>query len=221
MIEFQADSQTTQGYLAVPARGSGPGVLVLHAWWGLNAFFKQLCDRLAAEGFVAFAPDLYNGKTAATIDEAKQLLKVRDLAQMEAKALAAVEVLRRRPAVTGAGLGAIGFSMGAAWAGQLSSLRPDDFAAVVLFYGIAEADFAAARAAYLGHFAEHDEWEPLEGVRQLEADLHAAGRDVTFHLYPEAGHWFFEDDRPDAYDAGAARLAWERTLTFLRERLGQ
>ncbi len=91
--------------------------------------------------------------------------------------------------------------MGAAWAIELATgEQPDDFAAVVLFYGAAEGDFARSRAAFLGHFAPGDEWEPDEGVAALEAAIRAAGKEVTFHRYPGAGHWFFEADRPDAYD---------------------
>ena len=133
------------GYLAIPKRGAGPGVLVLHAWWGLTPFFKRVCDRLADEGFVAFAPDLNNGKTAWTIDEAKQITSERDFEATRATALAALDQLRGHPAVRGSAIGAIGFSMGAAWALLLSSLKPDAIAAVVVFYGSEAADFGARR----------------------------------------------------------------------------
>jgi carboxymethylenebutenolidase len=129
----------------------------------------------------------------------------------------ALEHLLHHPARRGEGVGAIGFSMGAAWALELA-WRPE-LRAVTLFYGAGEADFAAARAAFLGHFAADDPWEPQEYVDQMEAAMRAAGREVTLHLYPGAGHWFFEEDRPDAYLPEAAALAWERTLAFLREKL--
>ena len=112
--------------------------------------------------------------------------------------------------------------MGAGWAFALSALRPDDLAAVGAFYGTAWVegmDFGSARAAYLGHYAEVDEFEPLAAVRALEDHIRTAGRDVAFHLYPSTRHWFVEDNRPDAYDAAAARLAWERTIRFLRAHL--
>ncbi|MGH7965193.1 MAG: dienelactone hydrolase family protein, partial [Candidatus Binatia bacterium] len=169
----------------------------------------------------AYAPDLYEGRIAATIEEAEGLLKSRDFERMDATAVGTVEYLRSHPAVRGATLGVIGFSMGGGWAIYLSTLRPEDVAAVVLFYGIGEGDFGAARAAYLGHFAEVDEWEPAEGVRQMEEAMRSAGRDVSFYLYPGVGHWFFEDNRPDNYDAEASTLAWERTLAFLRAHLGE
>ena len=112
--------------------------------------------------------------------------------------------------------------MGAGWAFALSALRSDDLAAVVAFYGTAwveGTDFATARAAYLGHYAEEDAFDPLAAVRALEGQIRSAGRDVAFHIYPGARHWFFEDNRPDAYDAAAADLAWERTVAFLRRAL--
>jgi carboxymethylenebutenolidase len=208
-----------RAYRAVPAIGSGPGVLVLHAWWGLTPMFAGACDRLAAAGFVALAPDLFGGRTAATIPDAERLADGSYPATVQAAALAALDRLRGDPAVADGPLGVVGFSFGAAWALELGARRPDEVAAVVAFYGTWDGpDFAASRAAYLGHFAEHDDFEPLAGVRALEETIRAAGREATFHAYPGARHWFVEPDRPE-YDAAAADLAWERTLAFLRERL--
>jgi carboxymethylenebutenolidase len=214
------DLNGAKGYLAEPAGGGGPGVLVLHAWWGLTPVFTRLCDQLAGEGFVALAPDLYQGRTTDTIEGAEAMLKQRDLPATQAAAIAAVEALARHPAVRAPkGLGAVGFSMGAAWAALLAGERPADLTAVVLFYGTVEIDPDTTRAAFLGHFGEADDWEPLEGVRAMEAQIRAAGRELTLHLYPGAGHWFFEDNRPDAYQPEAAALAWTRTLEFLRQHL--
>ena len=218
MIAFAAGDRTGKGYLALPEPQYGPGVMVLHAWWGLTPLFHELCERLAHAGFVAFAPDLYQGRTAATIGEAEALMAQRDSAAMQAIASGALAHLRAHPAVRGAGVAAVGFSMGAAWAAELASAAADDISAVVLFYGVVDADFTKARAAYLGHFGENDEWEPLDGVRQMEAQLRAAGRAATIHLYPGAQHWFFESNRPE-YNAEAAELAWQRTIEFLREQL--
>jgi carboxymethylenebutenolidase len=219
-VEFQAEDVTTAGYLALPEGGTGPGVLVLHAWWGLNPIFTDLCERLAREGFVAFAPDLNAGQIATTIDEAKALMKARDNARTEAAALGGLEYLRQHPARTGTGLGAIGFSMGAAWALELSAARADALVAAVLFYGAGEADFGSASATYLGHFAENDEWEEMEYVRAMEDAMQSAGREMTLHIYPGTQHWFFEQNRPE-YDPAAATLAWQRTLEFLRQQLAR
>jgi carboxymethylenebutenolidase len=196
--------------------------LVLHAWWGLTPVFTAVCDRLAAAGYVALAPNLYaSDVTATTISEAEVLVAAHDHAPAEAEAVAqaAVEQLLGLPEVTGAPIGVIGFSLGAYWALHLSQVRPDDVSAAVVFYGTDDGEYRTARAAYLGHYAEHDDFEPLESVRALEEKIRAAGREVTFHVYPGTGHWFFEPNQPDAYDAHAAKLAWERTLDFLKAQL--
>ena len=123
------------------------------------------------------------------------------------------------PAVTGKGLAAVGFSMGAAWALWLSTFAPQEMAAVAAFYGTEELDPSTARAAYQGHYAATDDYEPLEGVHRLETTLKQAGLETKFYVYPQAGHWFMEDNRPDAYNPAAARLAWRRLVRFLREKV--
>jgi carboxymethylenebutenolidase len=219
MITMDTTAGPARAYLAPAAGGRGPGVLVMHAWWGLNDAFTGVADRLAAEGFVALAPDLYQGRIAQTIEEAKALREQLDLPRMEAAARAAVGVLQAQPGVDPKRLGAMGFSMGGEWSGLLSDWYPEALRAMVLVYGAAPADFTVARAAVQGHFAEVDEWESLDYVRHMEAAMRAAGREVTIHVYPGVGHWFFEPNRPDVYDAEASRLVWERTLAFLRQKL--
>jgi len=218
-MDFQNGQKTEKGYLALPPSGSGPGVLVLHAWWGLNDFFVELCDRLAREGFVALAPDLYEGSVASTIAEAKALMGRGDSDAMQQKVLQALDALQHHPAVQSPKLGALGCSMGASWALQVSALRPEQIAAAVLFYGVDGADFTAARCAYLGHFAENDAWDSVDDARLMEAEMRAAGREVTEYVYPEVGHWFFEANQPEAYNAEAAALAWDRTVAFLNHHL--
>jgi carboxymethylenebutenolidase len=215
-ITFNVNGQPTAGYLALPSAPDAPGVIVLHAWWGLNPTFKSLCDRLASEGFAAFAPDLNNGKIARTVDEAKQLMPENDDEQRHPIVAAAPDFLRGRPEVRKGPSSVIGFSMGAAWALVLASERPRDIGKVVLFYGNYEGmDVSNIRADVLGHFSNVDEWEPLEGVRATETAMRTTGLKPTFHIYPNKAHWFFEPDRPE-YDPEAAELAWNRTLEFLR-----
>lgn len=216
---YQNGQKTEAGYLALPTSGGGPGILVLHAWWGLNAFFTGLCDRLAQEGFVALAPDLYGGGIASTIEEAEALQANFDFGAAQQKAVQALEVLQQQSGVQAERLGALGCSMGAAWALTLSSLFPEQIAASVLFYGVSEADFSAARCAYLIHCAENDAWDPVEQAREMEAAMRVAGREVAFYVYPDVGHWFLESDRPDAYNPEAAQLAWERSTAFLKQHL--
>jgi carboxymethylenebutenolidase len=216
------NNQLPYRYLAVPPSGKGAGVLVLHAWWGLNDFFRGFCDRLAQEGFVALAPDLFTGKIARTIPEAQQHLSEWNEEQaVPPIVLPAVEELSQHPAVTGNGLGVVGFSMGGYWSLWLAQQKPDLFRAVTLFYGTngGGGDFEQSKAAYLGHFAETDPYESAEGIQALEKRLQGDNRPTTFYTYPGTGHWFFEQDRPDAYHAQAAQLAWERTIAFLHNRL--
>jgi len=207
------------GFLATPAASKSPGLLVLHAWWGLNENIKTLCRRLAAEGYVVFAPDLYHGRTASTIEDARTLCNQLDEARAKADVAGAVAFLSERADVTGPGLGVVCLSLGVYFALALSVEDPDRVRAVVVFYGTGGGDFTRSKASYLGHFAQVDEFEPEQAVRGLEESLLAAGRPVTFHSYEGTGHWFFEPDRVDAYHEGAAKLAWARTVAFLREEL--
>jgi len=206
------------GYLALPPTGKGSPVLVLHAWWGLNDTMKAFCTRLAESGFVAFAPDLYHGKVADNIADAETLGKALDANHLQAKAdiADAAKFLNEHPGQTGRGLAVIGFSLGAYYALDLSVTDPEHIRSVVIFYGTGGGDYSSSRAAYLGHFAEQDEFEPQSEVDKLETALRRAGRPVTFYRYPGIGHWFFEPDRPQAFNQAAASLAWDRTLAFLR-----
>jgi carboxymethylenebutenolidase len=207
-----------EGYLALPQTGNGPGVLVLHAWWGLNNTMKAFCTRLAQSGFVAFAPDLYHGKVAEDIADAETLGKALDANHLQAKAeiAEATMFLNERSGQAGRGLAVIGFSLGAYYALDLAAADPEHIRSVVIFYGTGGGDYSSSRAAYLGHFAENDEFESQSNVDELEESLRRAGRPVTFYRYSGTGHWFFEPDRSQAYNQAAASLAWDRTLAFLR-----
>ena len=215
-LTFDIHGQPAKGYLATPSRSDAPGVIVLHAWWGLNSFFKSLCDRLAAEGFVAFAPDLNEGRIAKTIDEAKEIMSRLDNERKHAVATVSLDLLRNRPEVKKGRFALIGPSMGAAWALELASELPDDIGKVVLFYGVNSVDFSRIKAEIIGHFSDVDDFEPLDGIRGMEAEMRAAGLNPTFYIYPDKSHWFFESDRPQ-YDREAAELAWRRTLEFLHK----
>jgi carboxymethylenebutenolidase len=207
-----------QGFLAVPSTGKGPGVLVLHAWWGLNDTIKAFCTQLAESGFVAFAPDLYHGKVADNIADAEALGSALDSTFLQAKAeiAEAVTYLDERAGQAGRGLAVIGFSLGVYYALDLAAADPEHIRSVVIFYGTGDGDYSSSRAAYLGHFAENDEFEPQSNVDSLEEALRRAGHPVTFYRYSGTGHWFFEPDRPQAYNQEAASLAWDRTLAFLK-----
>jgi len=204
-----------QGYFARPPGGSGRAVLILHAWWGLNDTIRAFCDGLAGAGFAVFALDLYGGRVAVTIDEAEKLAGGLDADRAKGDVAQATAFLLEASGQPEKGLAVIGFSLGAYYALDLSAAQPGKVHSVVLYYGVGPADFGRARAAYLGHFAADDPYEPAESVAWLESALTDAGRPVTFHTYPETGHWFAEPDRADAYHPAAAALAWERSLAFL------
>ena len=212
--------QSNNDYLALPTSGGGVGVLVLHAWWGLTDFIRSFCNRLAKEGFVALAPDLFSGKVLRTITEAEQHLSEFDEAHdAPPKVLSALEDLSKRTEVTHKGLGVVGFSMGAYWALWLAQKRPDLIRAVTVFYGTSDGNFMESKAAFLGHFAEKDPYETTEGINILEKKLREAQRPVTFYTYPGTMHWFIENDRADAYHPMAAQLAWDRTVAFFHQYL--
>ena len=212
-IKLDVNGKSVNAYLA---DGGGPGVLVLHAWWGLKPFFKQVCDQLAEQGFTVLAPDMRDGKIAQTIDEAKELMQNSDGQLVGDTVMAAKDHLR---GLTKGKIGAIGFSMGAAWALVVASHAPEQIAAIVLFYGNEDVDVTKITAKVMGHYSDNDEWEPYEWVEKKFGEMKAAGVDATTHIYPGVAHWFVESDRPE-YDASAAALAWDRTFEFLKKNLG-
>ncbi len=208
-------------YIAAPSGGrSGPGVVVIHAFWGLNDVFKGFCDRLAEAGFVAAAPDLYDGVVVTEIEDAFRMADALKSDQAMEKVLGAARALQAHPRVCGKGLGAVGFSLGGSYAVALSTVEPQAVKAVVTYYGAGEGTFDEATAAYLGHFAENDPYEETEYIVGLEEAIRAGGKEVTFYTYPDTSHWFIEENRPE-YNPAAAQTAWERTLAFLRERLSE
>jgi len=224
MIEFPSNGTTGQGYLATPAGGSGPGVIVIQEWWGLVPHIEELCERFAAAGFVALAPDFYHGESATEPDDAGRLMMALELAKAGKDFSGAVDALLDRS--SGSAVGVVGFCMGGGLALVLATQRPDAVKVVVPFYGVipwpeAQPDWSALDAVVVGHFAENDEMATPERVAELEATINAAGNpDVTFYTYPGTDHAFFNDTRPEVYDAEASGLAWGRTLEALRGELG-
>ncbi|GAB4469384.1 MAG: dienelactone hydrolase family protein [Elainellaceae cyanobacterium] len=209
------------GYLALPPGGSGPGVIVLQEWWGLVPHIKTVADRFAAEGFVAIAPDLYDGETTTSPDEAGRKLMALNIEQTAHKLENTLEYLQNHPAVTGNRLGVVGFCMG----GQLALLAAtlsQRVGAVVDFYGIhpnVQPDFSKLSAPVLGIFGENDGFVTPEAVRSLEAAIQQAGGSIETHTYAGADHAFFNDTRPEVYQPDAAADAWNKTLSFLQREL--
>lgn len=215
-IKLDASGEPLNAYLAAPPTG-GPGVLVLPSWWGLNPFFRQVCNRLAEKGYTALAPDYYQGRVANTIDEAKALQEVAESDPDAMGALVGAAKDHLASLREGELMGIVGFSMGTDWA-LITAAKDPEVAATVLFYGGWSTDFSRMRSAVLVHCAETDAWFPLDRAREMEQDMQTAGVDVELHIYPETVHWFMEADRPE-FNPSAASLAWERTLEFLQRSL--
>jgi len=213
------------GYLATPERGAGLGLLVIQEWWGLVPHIEDVCDRFAAEGFTALAPDLYHGESASEPDEAGKLMMALNLDRAATDLSAAVDWLTASDDVRGDGIGVVGFCMGGGLALVLGTQRADAIRAIVPFYGVipwpsVQPDWSRLAAPVQGHFAALDGFFTPEKVRELEQTLTDLDKDVDFHLYDGVDHAFFNDTRPDVYDETAANLAWTRTLEFLRAKLG-
>ncbi len=231
MIEFDAAGTPVPGYLATADAAAGsaaPGVVVLHAWWGLTEPFRQVCDRLAAAGFVALAPDLYRGKTTAVVEEAEALGAAldRNAERWRGDNMGALRFLRHNgvssPADGRGAFGFVAFSLGGSYALDMSIQLTEEIAAVVTFYATYPGlDYRGAQAAYLCHFAEDDAYIPTEEAAELGRALQAAGRPVTAYTYPGSKHGFIDANRAEARDAAAAAvaLAWERTIAFLNTEL--
>jgi carboxymethylenebutenolidase len=226
MVDFPSNGSTGGGYLAPAHEGAGLGVVVVQEWWGLVDHIVDVCDRFAAEGFTALAPDLYHGKTVPNKepDEAAKALMALDLERAARDLSGAVDYLQAHDAVRGHGVAIVGFCMGGGLALWLATLRPDAVRAAVPFYGIApkgaEPDWSAMTAAVAGHYAEHDDMASPDAVAAFEARLTDLGKEVRIFTYPNTGHAFFNDTRPEVYEEDAARQAWVRTLEFLRAKLG-
>ncbi|MGH9036398.1 MAG: dienelactone hydrolase family protein [Acidimicrobiia bacterium] len=225
MVEFPSNGTTVGGYLAAPEVGAGPGVVVIQEWWGLVDHIKDVCDRFAAEGFTALAPDLYHGATTTEPDEAAKLMMAMNIERAARDMAGAIDYLAGHESVRGEGVGVVGFCMGGGLALWLATLRPDQVRAAVPFYGVipweaAQPDWSRLRAAVQGHYAENDDFASPDHVAALEAQLKEVGVDVEMFIHPSVHHGFFNDTRPDVHAEDAARQAWVRTLEFLRRHLG-
>jgi carboxymethylenebutenolidase len=224
LVEFPSNGHTCRGYLAVPASGSGPGLIVIQEWWGLVPHIHEVCDRFADAGFVALAPDLYHGDTTTEPDEAGKLMMALNMDQAAKDMSGAVDYLLARDAVSSSSLGVTGFCMGGGLALMLAAQRPDVISACVPYYGLipwpnAEPDWSKLNAAVLGHFAENDAFFGPEQVGKLEDQLRAHGKEVELIIHPGVEHAFFNDHRPEVHDPDTARRTFDQTVAFLREKI--
>jgi carboxymethylenebutenolidase len=226
MVSFASNGDTAQGYLAPPATGAGPGVLVLQEWWGLVPQIKRVCDRLADEGFVALAPDLYRGEIAkhTEMDKAGQLMSTLPADRAARDMGGAVDFLRAHDAVQGDKVGVVGFCMGGMLALLVAAQQGDKIGAVAPFYGAplgeGAPDWSNLTAPVHGHYAENDDFFAPGPIKELEARLRGMGKDVVFEMHPGTGHAFAnEENALGTHDEAAAGRAWTTTVAFLRDRL--
>jgi len=223
-VEFQANGGTAPGYLAVPESGSGPGTSVLQEWWGLADHIKDICDRFAAEGFFALAPDLYRGETTDQPDEAEQKMMAMSMERAEQDMRGAVDYLAGQDGYEGEGGGSVGFCVGGGLSVWAATLNPKVRAAVTFYYVMphGKPDFSKINGPVQGHFGTADDFVGVDDAKSLEREIaEASGQPVEFNFYEGAGHAFFNDtDRLGTYDAEAAGQAWSRTISFLRSNLG-
>ena len=219
IVSFKSNGSMGSGYLA---DGGGPGVIVIQEWWGLVPHIKDVADRFAAEGFTALAPDLYRGEAASEPDEAGKLMMGLKLDRAGKDLSGAVDFLQERTGKSKVGV--VGYCMGGGLTLTLACQRPDAVAAAAPFYGVipwaeAQPDWSAITAVVEGHYAENDAFASPEAARALEADLKGRGKTATFHIYPGTDHAFFNDERPDVFNATAAAPAWSRVLALFRATL--
>ncbi len=220
-IDFPSNTHTTPGYLAQPDDGGQyPGIVIIQEWWGLVPHIKDVAERFAREGFVVLAPDLYHGQKAGEPDEARKLAMALDRAGAVQEINAAARYLTSLSQVAPKKVGVVGWCMGGGLA--LSSAAHDgDIGAVVAFYGrpLSAEDSTRIHAPVLGLYGEEDASIPTQDVRTFEGVLAGTRTPHSIHIYPDAGHAFFNDTRPEAYKAEAANDAWKRTLAFFGEHL--
>ena len=225
-VEFRSNGSKAAGYLAKPAGGRGPGVLVIQEWWGLDDSMKEMADRIAAAGFVALAPDLYHGDVAGhdEMDKASHLMQSLPAERAARDMNGAVDYLAAHETVGGKGIGVVGFCMGGMLAWIIATNRPEIVKAVVPFYGFpqgaSEPDWSKLKAAVSGHMAEHDDFFPPAAARALEAKLRAMGKDVTLTVHPGTGHAFMGPHNAlGTLDKPLADRIWPQAMAFLRQHL--
>ena len=227
VVEFASNGGTASGYLVTPEGGSGPGVIVIQEWWGLDSGIKEMADRLGRDGFVALAPDLYHGELAGhdEMDKAAQLMGSLPPDRAARDMSAAVDYLAGHDAVTGDGIGVIGFCMGGMLTFLLAANRPDKVKAAVAFYGYpqgdTEPDWSRLSASIRGHMAENDDFFGPDGARALEEKLQKMGKDVQFTVHPGVGHAFMAPHNAlGTLDEELAKRIWPEVVSFLHDKLG-
>jgi carboxymethylenebutenolidase len=221
MVTFASNGGTCEGYLALADgdAGAAPGAVVIQEWWGLVPHIKDVADRFAAAGITALAPDLYQGESTTEPDGAGKLMMALNLERAAKDLSGAVDLLLQR---TGReAVGTVGYCMGGGLALVLACQRPDAVKATAPYYGVipwptAQPDWSALDAKVVGEYAELDDFAGPEATRALESQLRELGKDATMHIHSGCHHAFFNDTRPDVYDAEHSAEAFSRTVELFR-----
>jgi len=203
-----------QGYFISPDEGPGPGVLLLHSFWGLNRQSKDTANRLADSGFTVLAPDLADGAVFEDEDQAMAALDEADINVLASLVQSSVGVVRQAQKNSKAPIGVLGFGSGASWALWLSARLTEEVGAVVTYYGSQSIPMDGARASYLCHWADGGSIVSDLEVADLGLSLQMAGVDFRFEHHPDSTDGFAEEGRP-GYDAETEVIAWRRTTEFL------
>jgi carboxymethylenebutenolidase len=222
MVQFKANGGTCDGYLAKPESGQGPGVVVIQEWWGLVPHINDVAERLAREGFVALAPDLYHGEATAEPDEAGKLMMALEIEGAAKDMRGAIDYLLAEGGATGDRVGVVGFCMGGQLALYAATHYPEKVGAVVDFYGIhpnVQPDLGRLQAPVMGNFAEKDAYAPPQAARSLEDQIKQRGTETDFKIYEGQDHGFFNDTRPEVHHEEASADAWQRTVGWFRKHL--
>ncbi len=224
-VTFASNGGTCEGYLAIPKSGSGPAVIVIQEWWGLVGHITAIADRFAEAGFVALAPDLYHGVIAKEPDHATKMMMglAMDMAALDIAG--AAKFLSERDDVSGKGIGTVGFCMGGSLALWSATLSPEVTATVAFYPALPWARMSPDWQNYSGkstqiHCSESDGTSTAPGIQEAVKAIKSAKGEVETFDYPGTHHAFFNDERPEVYDAAASELAWNRMITFFNVSIG-
>ena len=221
-VTYKSGDETVTGQLFTPeGKGPFPALVVIHEWWGLNDWVNEQASKLADQGYVTLAVDLYRGKVAKTSDEAHELMRGVPQDRAQKDLLAAFDFLAQQPSVKKDKIGTIGWCMGGGYALDLALAQPK-IAATVINYGhlMSEPEsLQKIKAPVLGIFGAQDRGIPVDMVRKFEKDLKAQGKSVDIVIYDDAGHAFENPNNKDGYRAADAQDAWNKTIAFLARNL--
>ena len=220
-ITFSANGRTSGGYLARAGESTPRGIVVIQEWWGVDDHIQSVADRFAAAGYTALAPDLYHG-TVVPVSEPNEAGKQLMAMNIDVAAKDIRGGINHVRSLTGSPVGIIGFCMGGGLSLFAACENGDSVAACIDFYGGSrpiKPDLTKLTAPVLGIFGGRDASVPPQEVAELDRRLNELGKAHEFTTYPEAGHAFFNDTRPEVYDPAASRDAWSKVLTFLGRHL--